>query len=806
MDASGIEAPRFFVGRKRHLNVILGGELGEGALFDVPGVEGSGKTALLRQLYYEVVKVQRHRATLISMSDYLDASEMVTSGAGAVEPAEEYGLFCRVMDGILEGLPPHKQVTDVINQVAGQLKELAAASQGPAGVQGGYLQAGVGAEPPLAASVIESRARKFIKDAQKAAAGLARDLAAGQVGEGQRIFVLVDEFEAVQHRPMGRWFLDLLSGLTGMVVVIAHQDARRGRLSRLSLPDSVVTDWLPLGGLEVEDVKNYLIQRPGVGPEVHGIVAPVIAFTEGHAQAVGLVADLIRDNGGAEASGLLVRQLAAKEEGPARHLGELVDRIVSVVKDDTELASGLDALWVVRRLTPPLLASLLDLESDRVVELVSRLAEYSFVEERGSTNGGEPYFTIHQFIREHGERKLRLHNLTRHQELCRRAEAYYQEQISSFPEGYDAWFNYEDKRWQSNEQEWLYYVAHLDGADRLHARLGVARLFFDTFWWWGNYIDFRFCTDILEDWAEMADLRQDEDDQAWGESLRCIYDLYPKGWRRKEAADWRGIRENLLYLRRHGKLAKDEFLTPVGRHVRGLLDVYLADADRYLNPEDNQVAELLQDAREQFEASGNDDWDIAWLSFQAAEDALGRGAGDDAVVLVDGIVQDAVEIDDRELLANLHRVHADAAWLRGEPDLALDCHARSVLHAYHFQIKQDLDKYTAAFMTEMHERTVDRLAELFADGQVETVQTACVRIRSLFGRYWWFTNAPEAPDFAELLEQGRLTDVVRYLFPPAPADTDLNKRRTAYEGAADDFFDRAARILAAKPGTPLPLV
>jgi hypothetical protein len=521
---------------------------------------------------------------------------------------------------------------------------------------------------------------------------------------------------------------------------------------------------------------------------------------------------------------------------PAQKLGRLVEKIIDAATTP-EIASGLDAIWVVRRFDTPMLEHLLGIGRDRARALTERLEEYSFV--RRQYTGAAGQLTVHRFIRDYGARLLQDRDPVRYRELHQSAERYYQQRLTDYPTSYTAWFQYEDDRWQADEREWLYHVAHLDGPGRANARLGVARLFFDTFWWWGNYLPFSFCDEVLDEWADIAEVQGDEQNRAWGENLRRVYNLYPKGWRREQdRAGWRAVRQSLLYLRERGKLDGPNLASRTARHVRGILDIYLADANRYLNPRDPSVGGLLDDARKQFEANGDDDqWNLSWLPFQAADAAIGRGDAGEATTLVDGLVRelrrqeeaakepevpdaaggergeqrpdggqpDEPEADDdRELRANLHRIYADAAWIRKDVHLALDFHARAVLHAYHFQLANDIDEYSATFLTEMHERAVERLAELHKAGQIETVQTACARIRSFFGRYWQITEAPEAPDFAALLAEKKDTDVICHLFPAAPAPTDLYRSSTTYELNAWDFFDGMAAELAQPPGTPLP--
>ena len=94
----------------------------------------------------------------------------------------------------------------------------------------------------------------------------------------------------------------------------------------------------------------------------------------------------------------------------------------------------------------------------------------------------------------------------------------------------------------------------------------------------------------------------------------------------------------------------------------------------------------------------------------AAADAAAAAAGTGWHDLTEMGEEDDDELEDYELAGNLHRIHADAAWLRGERGLALDLYARAALSAYKLQIDiadpdiPPIDEYRKALITEIHER------------------------------------------------------------------------------------------------------
>jgi hypothetical protein len=184
------------------------------------------------------------------------------------------------------------------------------------------------------------------------------------------------------------------------------------------------------------------------------------------------------------------------------------------------------------------------------------------------------------------------------------------------------------------------------------------------------------------------------------------------------------------------------------RHICGILDLYLADAESHTDPHSKEADELLDDAAEQFAAT-DDEWLTAWTEFYRADLAVTRCQPGLAISLAQASAGRHFDLDDDELIANLHRVCADAHWLGREPGKALDAHARAVPHAYRFQVKDVQDDYTEAFQREMIDRAVERLVAWHDDAedrQHAELRLACGRIRAFFAPYWRETGASPVAD------------------------------------------------------------
>ena len=244
------------------------------------------------------------------------------------------------------------------------------------------------------------------------------------------------------------------------------------------------------------------------------------------------------------------------------------------------------------------------------------------------------------------------------------------------------------------------------------------------------------------------------------------------------------------------------------RHIRGILDLFQADAARFVDPGDQEADEQLDDAAEQF-AANDDEWNNAWVEFYRADLVVAREQTDLALSMAQESAERHPGLGDDELVANLNRVCADAQWLRRDPGAALDAYARAVAHAYRFQVKDVQDEYTDAFQQEMIDRSMERLAALHADGRDEghaVLRSACARIRAFFGPYWSAVGggspADVGLDVVRALDEGRPDDVARMIFPARP--TVLGLRGTEYALICEDVTHRMRRDLANPPGTPLP--
>lgn len=779
-----------FFGRQALLTRILRPDERD-RFFVVPGTPGSGKTELLNQLRGAVEKEDGGTEGIVIYihgADYeVPGSQRATQ---AFDEAAEFRQFMILLQGCLPDVAGGA-ATDALNWA-----EIRPALGGRPRA-GGWTGNDPGRLTDLAAGAVTM---------------LARDLA----GQGKRVLVLVDDFHLLARRPLGDWVLRWLVAIKCADIVVTHLPTS----AELAPPWPSHATTLPIGNLSRDDVQRYLASREQIGPDVAAdIIGPVLEFTGGHPQALVLVADLIRESEQPGNAVQAIRQVNAQEGELAEKLEELVERIFRAI-DDAELRHALYSLCVTRYFDMALMMRLLGADKARTETLIDEMRQFSFVTE-GGTQG---FLTISPFVRRIGQVK-HTDGSWRGEIHATAAEYFHgliRKEVDQDQSWAQAWYRLEDRRFQALKKEWLYHVSQLTGWQRRAARFEIARLFLDGFWWWGCYVPFPFCEEILADWmsATADNSQESEEDRKWAQALRAVYDTFPKGNRLDRASHSQliTVRRCLRQLWDLGGLGHQGD-SAEARHVRGIMEVLLADVLRYLDPADRRVDKALDDAAALL--TENDGYFVAWIDFQRGDLHLQRGQWDQAMRLATQAAQRHARYDDHELTANFHRVHADALWARGETGPAFDGYARAVLHAYAAQVQgRSPDSYTNAFQQEMVDRCLERMAALHAaadgsdsDSELAVLRSASARIRAFFGEYWEAVEGCAATDVAagavvRALAEGTPAEAASVLFPAlAPeVDTDLTRVGKEWELICHDVLGEMRDELDAPPGKPLPSV
>jgi hypothetical protein len=610
----------------------------------------------------------------------------------------------------------------------------------------------------------------------------------------QRVLLLVAGFDALVDDPVGQWFARLAPRLANTLTVVPLVPPSDG--SAVALPVEHETVTVP--PFTKAEVATYLTSPLRFGTALDAAVPDeVFAFTGGHPFAVKLAAEALRAR---FRDGPLTKRdahqlLAQLPENQTRRFEQLFKQIVG-----GDLRFAVEAASVVHSFDADLLAKLLDPEREDTAAAEAFIDQMDRLGLLESTGDGRR--SVHDFIRAVVRPSLQ-GSRSRWVELHRRAAGLLQEEIKAIegcsdPGTFGRWLKYEDPDWQALKSEWLRHTVEVS-TDRAIIRAELAAVFLDAFWWWGCYIEFPFCWRMLDEFDLVA---RDEDDRELLDSLRRFHDNYPKGYRKPPGECWDEVESALVAVRKLCGLdnwAKLRRTPSAGEHpvrarVFGLIQLFLAHS-RWYGGAPERAGGLYRQAVQEYRYL-EDDWMVAWLSFEWAELCAEQGrlaeAGEHARQAV-GALQvlaqppsgEVGEIDE-ELVANLHRLLADILWPSDPARSGLE-YGRAVLHAYLSQswlnpLRADSsppDPYTQQFYKEMTTRAAEGVLAAAAGPAID----AAALLTAM--------TEPFRPAFAGGLPGGSglggldLAAVATALFPPGPTEDDLGQKKSAFIQAFD---------------------
>jgi len=575
------------------------------------------------------------------------------------------------------------------------------------------------------------------------------------------------------NQELGHWFLcELVPQLNNIVVVLARTKSHQ---ELPGCPDRLVR--VRLGNFSLKGVSAYLEKRLNRLPLPDGLFERIYQLSGGHPQAVSLAADLALQHGLDEPD--LLRVFDDLPTSRREQTRALVDRIITAI-EDKDVQKALEVGNVVRRFDSDLLRHLMaETEAEdettliRYQDIITKLEVYSFTE----CHSG--YYKFHDFIRREMEQRLEKNDPARYEELHRRAASYYVHCLTAYEEKlrdatpYLRWYRYEDPEWQAIMAEWLYHLAHT--RDRTTARLTLARVYFDAFWWWGCYLGFPFCERLLIEWGQTQTLPED---QEWLRLLRKFHDSYPTGYEKRGKGDWLQVEMALHRVRQLGGFGRNisELADDDRSHLRAITDLFLAEARRYRRVDDEKADQYYQEAYNLF-VQADDRWNMSWTLFHLADLHMERGQSDKALELCQRSLSlaRAPDIQDYEVIANDYRVRADVSWQQSDLCSAFQNYARAIFYSYAFQgLPPPPDFYTWAFYREMMDRTLARLRSLWESCQKAEAINACTYLHDFWTPYWELVGRPSVvPTIETLLAESRLEDLRAYLFPSEPREEEL---------------------------------
>lgn len=342
--------------------------------------------------------------------------------------------------------------------------------------------------------------------------------------------------------------------------------------------------------------------------------------------------------------------------------------------------------------------------------------------------------------------------------------------------------NREGHTWQRGSRNLLYHLGQMN--DRHAARLAFDKVYFELFWWWGVYLRYPVLEDLLGDWKsserEYATARERAEDDRWLRALTAFQEEYrpahdgtffQESDLRRNDRDWTAVEVALTEILAIDQLDGDPggLAEHAQWHTRALIEFFLADACRFRGLTDQvdghlaTVRQLLTRCVEEQDTHQEDcAWNLAWLDYEEADNALDRAAGGDSAQYAVAIAQAAssircvlteepaeeggeaklmarAEIDDWEILALACRAWGDAVFAGTGPVEATDFYQAAAVFAFAWQYYQktipSTDAYTQTFYGDILRHIVGKLQAAHAQDPARAagMVSRFLEIRGAFG-------------------------------------------------------------------------
>jgi hypothetical protein len=814
-DGAAEAGGRWFVGREDVLDTVLGflDQPGRGYRLRAGGTWGIGKTWLIE----EIRTRSAERAVVLRVkagAHVPSATQAAETKPTTLDVVRNWNSFADLVIDLIRDAPATEEWGALAEQVHRSQQAVAQVRGENITLEfdidaGGSIEAsseGAIASPIVHAGEPVARIEATI-EAEKAQVQKAFARTVDNVGSASGAVILVDEFDRLRGHLVGDWLLRLVSAPERAVVVVGTRmgDAMPAEGTR-------PLERAELRRFSEREVETYLERRLGE-PAVDGeLVNRVLRFSDGLPQAVAMAADLVeqrRRSGG----DLLLDDLTVK---PSSATTELLSTIVREVPEE-DVRKLLKEGRYARRIDADLIHYLLhdlryeegdDEQRQRADGALAKLRDYSFVEDYDGGDDGLGRYRFHEYITR-AKAPADDHTLDVDEEgVHARIAAYHGRRHDQWDDEHDIdgpyrkLYKLESLDWQALAREWLFHMSRLDRPElREIAELAFVRVFLQTFWWWGCYVRYDYCEELLTDWEQLQPRPR-----KWTRSLHELLESYPTGYEKLDKGDWPKVERAMRALRDDlhvgGRLTldSDRFTDERARKhlsnrrwVRALTSLFRAHSYKFRSGAGELALPLFDDALAHFRADDASSA-VAWTTFELAELKLalddGSGASDglrDAARVLTEISEEDPEDQDYELLANLQRLHGDISASGGDDwEPAVDATARAVLRAYAFLNEPEPpDPYTVAFYNEMRERAAQRLLDLRGKEGVDAESAASRLLERLeilrrpFGLEDGAGAALESGDRRTLLA----------LLPPPPSKLGSDAR------ADETFTTTADRVL-----------
>lgn len=795
MPASGRAGVReVFVGRTDLLE-YLDCTLDEGQSLradEVVGAVGMGKTSLLQRLFSQRRSPGGTQEWLVDLATYIPApAPEAPSGESRDHAGRAYEALKTLARKLVKEIcPDHKKklanaITKADARIAA-VEQAAVSASATIKAKGHAKVSGAPQRPVVDASAVEERRLAAVRGAGRAvAAALASCLNAADVP--RPLVLLVDNVHLAAGTELATWIEHALQRLDAAVVVLAHEPH-----AGIDLPEAVVRR-VPIPPLTVPEVADYLDKRRCNAPEEPELAELIHKCSGGVPSAVELLVDLLTDPSGQLCPDDLRTDLARLTGGPQGRVAHVVEEMIERLHG-ADLLSALRAVSITHQCDAPLLRRLMAEAGAQVqdpAEPMATLEAFSFTDEYwgpapwgrapGATAPAQAYYvSVHPFIAA-GVTEL-LHRYD--PDLLRRLHAvaadYCYEQLTS-TELYGAKFLYEDPTYQLMVREWLCHLAR-SSSDKTRLQR-IARIYFDAFWWFANYVHLEFCDQLVDDVQAFAREMGNASDVGFADALCAFHRHYPtrEAHRRDfepgvPIADWPLLRDALYSIQDSCQLNGAATGDEVSTVAFALSELYIAETLHH-EPQGLERSLASYARADAAMASVEQTWDRAWLAFFRADTLLDFGRLDQAEEGCAASARLLAEVDDpaapdEELAANLHRLRGDCAWHHGDRVGAMREYAWAALRAYLFHgVGGPPDAYTMQFYFEVRGRVMARLIALHQESAEQGAEGLTAMSEAIPADLDW--PRPSLEDLLPALQAEKLPELAALLFPAGPSADEL---------------------------------
>jgi hypothetical protein len=633
-----------------------------------------------------------------------------------------------------------------------------------------------------------------------------------KISAKKKVVFLVDDFCYVISHEIGAWLAELLKGLDNVIAIVARSPTYEELKEHFG---EVKT--LHLEPFDKPDVKKYLTRNMTLRqfeniPDLDKLTEAIYEFSHGHPGTVSLSADSIDKSEIKNIDEVIdfferlsrvskeIEESASQqqhEEAQKKVLDHNYDMLIMEILDDIDreehdLEFALHVGCILNHYDHDRLKEIISklegwkapksiTQDEYFDNLLKLLNEFTFV---NGDDGGRQEWHFQNYVRQCLQRIFKDKETKRHGEIQKLACTYYKNLIDAkkqkeMEDLYRGNYILESTVWQTWTKEWLYHLSETQ--DREQARLQFAKAFFDAFNWWGWFLHFSYCDDLLDIWRIC---RQDEDDNELGKLLSDFQETYPLGSEDQAEGDLEMVREVLNCTCDLLKLDEDcEGLEQLV--ILGFIDWYRAES-YWLCKEDDQDFEKAEKyyikSRKLFvramQLEPAQSWNVIWSDSYIADlystwekyDCAFNKAKESYITAT---TQDYKRFlnQDHEVISQNDRILGDAYLGLENIEGAAQAYSCAVYRAltFNFIPKSTPDEYT----TKLYENTCDLVTEALVDlcGTDKNAAVQCCQyLHQNIQKPFLGKHASEDIDFSKLLEDEESAELVSKLFPNLPSN------------------------------------